>query len=280
VAQEDAYDPALHMPPASLLPPAPDFTRGNLERMTLSITFDGGYEADDASTILDALRLKGIRTTVFLTGVFIKRHPEMVRRIVTDGHEVGNHTMNHPHLTDYAASFRHTPLAGVDREMLSRELKAAAALFKETSGAEMAPLWRAPYGEVNADIRQWAFDEGYVHVGWTYDFKAREGLDTLDWVSDRSSRLYRTSGEIKERILRFGDGGSGARGGIILMHLGTGRAEDRAADVLGEILDGLIERGYRFVKVTEMLDGSPALEVVEMRRKERIMRSMVSLDPQ
>jgi peptidoglycan/xylan/chitin deacetylase (PgdA/CDA1 family) len=88
------------------------------------------------------------------------------------------------------------------------------------------------------------------------DYKKGESLDTLDWVHDRSSRFYRTSSEIKANVLGFGKGSKGLRGGIILMHLGTERTDDRASVVLGEIIDGLTDMGYRFVKVSSLIGTS------------------------
>ncbi|MBI5237849.1 MAG: polysaccharide deacetylase family protein, partial [Deltaproteobacteria bacterium] len=161
-------------------------------RMQISVTFDGGFESAEAEAILDTLYARGIKTTVFLTGLFIERHPDVARRIVRDGHEVGNHTMTHPHLTEYTKSFRQKRLPSIDRAFIARELKEVERLFRKTTGAEMARFWRAPYGEINAEIRLWAYEAGYLHVGWTSDWKTRESLDSLDWVSDRASRLYRT----------------------------------------------------------------------------------------
>ncbi|MBI5237330.1 MAG: polysaccharide deacetylase family protein [Deltaproteobacteria bacterium] len=237
-----------------------DITRVATEEMSLSVTFDGGSDADEAGAILDALKERGIRTTFFLTGIFIKRHPDMVRRIVADGHEVGNHTMNHPHLTDYAATLSHKRLSWVDRGFLRDEINGAANAFKEAAGAEMAPLWRAPFGEVNREIIGWARDEGYLHIGWTADTQSRQSLDTLDWVADKGSRLYHSSREIKERLLNFGTHSNGLKGGIILMHLSTERKTDKLSSILGDVLDGLSEKGYRFVKVSKLIQQDKGLK--------------------
>lgn len=257
---------------------SPEITRGARDRMNVSVTFDGGgYEpAEEAEAILAILKAKGIKATIFLTGMFIEKYPELVRQMVRDGHEIGNHTMDHPHLTDFNQTLKHNTLGNVNRRFIARELKATAELFRAATGVEMAPLWRAPYGEINPEIRQWAFEEGYIHVGWTYDPKSRESLDTLDWVSDRNSRLYRTASQIRDRILNFGRGDGGIGGGIILMHLGTLRKHDRASEVLAETLDGLEKRGYGMVKVSEQLKFTGLIESA-VKQKKPAAKGMVTL---
>ncbi len=259
-----------HDDPAPVTSPVvPEITRGLTDRMNVSVTFDGGgYESgEEAEAILSTLRERSIKATIFLTGLFIRKYPAIVREMVRDGHEIGNHTLDHPHLTDFNLTLRQNTVEGVDRGFVARELKGASELFRITTGTEMAPLWRAPYGDINKEIRGWAFDAGYVHVGWTYDAKNRESLDTLDWVYDRRSRLYRTSLQIRDRILNFGKGSGGINGGIILMHLGTLRKDDRASDVLGEMLDALLEKGYRFVKVSEQMRSTGLLQAAAKKRR-------------
>lgn len=266
------------LPHAPRIASPPDITRGPIDNMELSITFDGGgYEGEEAWAILDTLREKGIRTTIFITGMFIRNYPDVTKRIVADGHEVGNHTMTHPRLTSFATTLRQRTLPWVTRAFVEKELKSTAELFRAVTGSEMAPLWRAPYGEINEDIRRWAFESGFIHIGWTSDYSRRESLDTLDWVYDRSSSLYRTSSQIKERILRFGRSGNGARGGIILMHLGTERKSDRASGVLGEMIDELRGRGYRFVKVSGLIEGNPAYAFLQAQRGEKVLKGLVRL---
>lgn len=259
-----------------------DITRGPVDGMEVSITFDGGFNGDEAAVILDTLKERGIRTTIFLTGVFMKRFPGLTRRIVEDGHEVGNHLMTHPHLTEYARNYTHNTLPGVTKEFITAELRGAEELFHEITGARMAPLWRAPYGEVNARIRRWAFEAGYLHVGWTFDYKRRESLDTRDWVTDRGSDLYLTAGEIRDKVLGFGRGRDGVRGGIVLMHMGTGRKTDRASSVLGEMIDGLRERGYRIVRLTSLIEGDRedghALRVARNLRNGRVVTGLTATD--
>lgn len=252
-------DSAWSYAPRSLASPQ-DVTRGAKNKYMLSITFDGGYSASEARVVLDELRRRGIKTTIFLSGTFMNLHPDVTMRIVEDGHEVGNHTATHPHLTDYATTYTHNTLKSMNRMKLLRELQGAEKLFTSITGTSMAPLWRAPYGEVNRELRAWAFEFGYLHIGWTYEQKTRESLDTLDWVSEPTSRLYLTADEIFKRITEFGKESGGAGGGIILMHLGTQRTFDKASSILGEMLDELRGRGYRFVKVSTMLSDNNALK--------------------
>ncbi|HZX35560.1 MAG TPA: polysaccharide deacetylase family protein [Thermodesulfobacteriota bacterium] len=256
----------LIMPPPA--PAPPDITRGGTEKKELCLTFDGGSEAFDSALILDTLRKRGIRTTIFLTGGFIQKFPDIVRTIAADGHEVGNHTLSHPHLTTFERNRRHSTLPGVTKEFLLRELMTTERLFKETTGRDMARLWRAPYGEVNEDIRAWAFEKGYAHVGWTTDYALRESLDTLDWVKDASSKHYRTAGEIKERVLGFGKNSNGLNGGIALMHLSTDRAEDKLSSILGELIDELERRGYEFVKASTIMEGNADMAKFMAKMKE------------
>ncbi len=238
---------------------AADITRGSIGAQEVAFTFDAHSEGGGAEEILDALRSRGVRATMFLTGGYIRRYPELVRRIVADGHEVGNHMNTHPRLTSYARDMRQTTLPNVTGEFVQRQLREADEAFREVTGRAMAPLWRAPYGEHNDEIRGWAAEVGYRHVGWTRDAEAREDLDSRDWVADPNSRIYRSAREIRDRILRFGQSNShGLNGGIVLMHLGTQRRRDQAHTRLPEILDGLTAKGYRLLPVSELLRDAPA----------------------
>ena len=234
----------------------PDITRGALIKKELSITFDGGSEAAGAEEILRTLREKNVKTTIFLTGEFIKSYPELVKEMVEDGHEIGNHSLSHPHLTTFASNYRQQTLSSVDKEFITRQLKETARIFKELTGKDMIPFWRAPYGEQNAEIRQWAYEAGFTHIGWTANRKTKQSLDSLDWVANEESEFYHSADEIKQRILNFDKNGNEVRGGIVLMHLGTERKSSHAHTKLPEIINSLEERGYRFVKVSELLKSS------------------------
>jgi peptidoglycan/xylan/chitin deacetylase (PgdA/CDA1 family) len=244
---------AVPLPPAAarpldlsaLTPGFPDMSIGPRDRREVLVSFDAGSSDRGAEQILDALQSRGIRTTIFLTGEFIRRSPELARRIAADGHEAGNHTDTHPHLTTYAQNARQATRPGVDRAFLARELTTTARLYRETTGKTMAPIWRAPFGEHNPEIRRWAAEDGYWHVGWT---GGRAGLDALDWVSDAASPAYRSADRVVALLVQRAESG-----GIVLLHLGSDR-DVPVASRIGALLDGLAGRGFRFARATEFLD--------------------------
>jgi peptidoglycan/xylan/chitin deacetylase (PgdA/CDA1 family) len=235
--------------------PEDDLSRGHPGTGTVAITFDGGSYSNAAGRILDVLADRDLKATFFLTGDFIKRYPEVTRRIAGEGHEVGNHMYSHLHLTTYGKNYRQETLSGVNKELVHKELLRNQKAFEDLTGKKMVRLWRAPYGEQNDQIRQWALKAGYRHVSWTYDPKTRKSLDSLDWVSDRDSALYLSSDQIVEKIISFdSDTEMGLAGGIVLLHLGSERDSDPFHPRLGELIDKLQEKGYKIGSITQMLE--------------------------
>ena len=228
------------------------FDRGSVERPAVMLTFDAGSHSTGAAEILDALAAEGVRTTFFLTGEFIRDHPDLVLRIAAEGHEVGNHTETHLHLTQWEEKRRHTTRPEVDRERLLAELQHTQDAFKALTGKPMAPLWRAPYGEHNQDILRWAADAGWAHVGWT------PSMDTLDWVTDTRSHLYRDADEIARRLLALPDRDAhGGHGAIVLMHLGSERpAQEQLGRILPLVLADYRSRGLKILTASAMMQGS------------------------
>ena len=230
---------------------ARDFTRGDRTKPQIALTFDGGAGNGVAAKILDELAEKNIHCTMFLTGNFIKHFPDLARRIVADGHEVGNHTWSHPHLTTLEINSRQNTLPQISREKLQQELTKTAELFFKTTHQRMAPYWRAPYGEHNLQIRRWAAEIGYTQVGWTIGHG--ETMDTMDWVADTTSKIYKPSQAILQKLLNFGkDNEHGANGSIILMHLDTQRDHDQVYTIIPALIDSMRARGYEFVKVSQL----------------------------
>jgi peptidoglycan/xylan/chitin deacetylase (PgdA/CDA1 family) len=228
------------------------YTRGRTDRPEIVLSFDAGSSSRGTAEILDVLKAHDVRTTVFLTGEFISREPQLVRRIVAEGHEVGNHTWSHPHLTTFARNRNQTTLPRVTREFFLDELRRTEEAYGRVTGKRMAPYWRAPFGEENSEIRGWAEEAGYLHVGWTRG--RRSNLDALDWVSDPDSPIYYDPDALTRRLMKFGEtNGTTLNGGIVLMHLGSDReAAHRLDRALPELIAGLRARGMRLVSVSEL----------------------------
>ncbi|MFN7958995.1 MAG: polysaccharide deacetylase family protein [Holophagaceae bacterium] len=225
-----------------------NLTRGPGGQKRILLSFDGGSSAEVAVEVLDLLKARGVRTTLFLTGAFIRRYPALVKRMAAEGHELGNHTMDHPH---FAPGMKRDPKW--TRERIQRQLLDADAALVSLLGRPMDPYWRAPYGEHTAEIRRWAEELGYRHVGWS------EGADTLDWATPKERKLYRSGEAIVARLQqRLGRDGDGL---IVLMHLGSGREEgDRPTDGLGAFMDWARKEGWTFVSAGTLLRdlGKPA----------------------
>jgi peptidoglycan/xylan/chitin deacetylase (PgdA/CDA1 family) len=217
------------------------------------LSFDAAWTAEGATEILDILDRMNVTANFFLAGRFIESEPAIVRRIVAAGHEVGNHTWHHGHLTRLAIDGTNATLPGVTRSALLREIAETDRVFLRATGRSLTPIWRAPFGEINREVLRWTRDEGYTHVGWS------SGLDTLDWVSDRASSLYSSPERTVRRILeRLGRRPSGSGPAVILMHLGSTRPPaERFSRALPALIEGCRDLGYRLVTVGETAPGDP-----------------------
>ena len=216
-----------------------------------ALTFDAHEQSQGAAELLALLRERHIRATLFVTGRFAEKFPEILRAAAA-GHEIANHTYSHTHLTTWSENRRHDCRPGITRERLQEELRRTAAAIEAAVGRPPAPLWRAPYGEHNASIRAWAAELGLVHVDWT----RAEGssLDALDWVEDPRARNYLSAEAIARRLLRFEERtGTPLAGSIILMHLGSGRSDPPLLEALPIFLDETDRRGLEAIPVGELL---------------------------
>jgi peptidoglycan/xylan/chitin deacetylase (PgdA/CDA1 family) len=216
------------------------------DEKVLAITFDGGSSNRGTEHLLAILDSLQIKSTIFLTGHFMKNFPELVKRITDSGHEVGNHSFSHPHLTSYEKNGLHETLSKVNREYLNAQLTDAEDLYKDITGYSMAPLWRAPYGEINQEILNWAGEMGYLHINWS------NKCDSWDWVTDSSSQLYRTNQQMIDHFLKL-EAEKGLQGKIILMHLSSDRSGELPYEILEVLSDSLSKHDYKFVTVGEML---------------------------
>ena len=193
---------------------------GDTEEKVLYLTFDAGYENGYTAQILDTLKKHDVPAAFFLVGSYIEKNADLVRRMVAEGHIVGNHTMHHPDMSKIS-----------NRESFAAELKAVEDLFLETTGKELPKFYRPPQGVYSEENLKMAQALGYRTVFWS--------LAYADWKNDDQPSHDQAMSTLLPRT---------HNGAVILLH-STSRTN-------GEILDRLLTQwkaeGYRFAPITEL----------------------------
>ncbi len=204
-----------------------DFIRhGNPELKYIALTFDDGPDPEYTPAILDILAEYQIPATFFLVGDHVQQHPELARRLVEEGHEIGNHTQHHRNLYRLPA------------ELIVEEVVRAEESIREAVGQEVN-LFRPPRGLYDDNLLEILQERGYTLVLWS--------LSSQDWmeISPRS---------IQQRILRNIKGGDillfHDSGSIIARHGGN---RYNTIQALPGLLEELTERGYSLVTITELM---------------------------
>ncbi len=198
----------------------PEISLGTTTQKNIIFTFDAGSGTASVVPVLNALKKHGIKSTFFMTGQWVLRNPELARMIVADGHEVFNHSFNHPHLTE------------LSDELIAAQLRTADEAISDIIGSSTKPYFRPPYGDRDARVLAAAAKAGYQSVYWT--------ADAGDWMESEGM----TSDEVKYRIF------SNLRpGAIILMHLG----DSITGTILDEVITEVERLGYETVSLTQGL---------------------------
>ena len=209
--------------PSPTPPPLPasiptEIVRGNTSKQQVIFTFDGGAGNHSGEEILSVLAKHNVKGTFFLTGKFADQNPGLTKRFVDEGHEIFNHTYNHPYLTELT-----------DAEII-KEFADTETAIKRITGKSTKPYFRPPYGSRTPAVLKVAAAEGYQSVFWT--------LDALDW------KVGITEAEVKKRILDKVEPGA-----IYLMHIG----DDITGNILDEVFTEIKSRNYSIVSLTEGL---------------------------
>ncbi len=231
-----------------------DIFRFRRDKKWIFLTFDGCSLDNCVKPIIGIVEKKRVPVTFFLNGTFIEHFPDSSNLISKcEFVEVGNHLYRHVHLTKWEKLHRHITKDYVNRDFLKRMLLKNEELYFNLTGKRMKKIWRAPYGETNEEIDEWAHEFGYTHISWTRDYELGETLDTLDWLYDERDERYKTNFEILDSILNFGRKRIyGISGGIVLFHLGSKRKKP-VYEILPILIDKMRKRGYKFKWVTQGL---------------------------
>ncbi len=199
---------------------------GDTSRPLVALTLDAGADVGYTEQILDTLERNGVRVSFGMTGVWALAHPDLVRRMVGDGHTLLDHSWGHPSFT--GASTGQPPLTQAQRWA---QLDRTEALLRELTGHGAAPYFRAPYGDTDASVERDIAARGFRYdVLWT--------VDSRGWAGAGVDEIVRRCVE-------------GARpGAIIVMHVG-GASRDGPA--LQRVIDGIRARGLGFATVPELV---------------------------
>ncbi|MFD9975831.1 bifunctional polysaccharide deacetylase/glycosyltransferase family 2 protein [Streptomyces sp. NPDC059017] len=196
----------------------------------LVLTFDDGPDPVWTPKVLDKLKQYDAHAVFFVTGTMASRHPELVRRMVAEGHELGLHTFNHPDLALQTQS-------RIDWELSQNQLALAGAAGIRTS------LFRPPYSSFSAalDDKSWPVTE---YIGSRGYITAFNDTDSEDWKRPGVEAIIKRATP------------EGTKGSIVLMH-DSGGDRSQTVTALSRFLPDMKERGYRFANLTEAL-GAPS----------------------
>lgn len=193
---------------------------GNVGEKVLYLTFDAGYENGCTAKILDTLKEKQVPAAFFLVGNYIRQSPDLVRRMVAEGHTVGNHTMHHYDMSRLS-----------DKAAFAKELTDLEVLYKETVGQELPKYYRPPQGIYSEENLKMAQELGYKTLFWS--------LAYVDWNNDAQPTKEAAFAKLLPRT---------HNGAVVLLH-STSKTN---AEILGELIDKWKAMGYRFGTLEEL----------------------------
>ncbi|MDY3225485.1 MAG: delta-lactam-biosynthetic de-N-acetylase [Candidatus Faecousia sp.] len=196
---------------------------GNTEEKMLYLTFDAGYENGCTAQILDVLKANEVPAAFFLVGNYIEKNPDLVRRMVQEGHTVGNHTMHHYDMSKLS-----------DKAAFSKELTDLEELYQKTTGETMAKYYRPPQGIYSEENLKMAQELGYKTVFWS--------LAYVDWNNDSQPTPEQAFAKLLPRT---------HNGAVVLLH-STSKTN---AQILNELIGKWKAEGYRFGTLDELFAG-------------------------
>jgi len=262
-----------------------NISRGNTDHMETALTFDLGT-GEDLPAAYGILNRYKARATVFISNemastqygaLYRDKNIHYLQKMSDLGCEIGNHTWSHYNLkrSIYETSKRrrlHISFISndvMDEFSLILEFDMVRRHFKQKTGLDISPIWRAPYGAIDHRIMSTAAKAGYpYHIFWSGNEVGP--LDFIDYEKRRTVRIYDndknkytfvrnpnyfTSGEMLSRLKEWEKRDEhGLKGAIAIAHLGTSRKMDKMIKILPDYISYFQQKGYRFVTVSEVLN--------------------------
>ena len=192
------------------------------------LTFDAGYENGNTAAILDALKKHQVPAAFFVVGNYLETSPDLVKRMVSEGHIVANHTYHHPDMSKIS-----------DPESFAKELSSLETSYKNVTGKNMTKYYRPPQGKYSEANLQMAKELGYKSFFWS--------LAYVDWYQDKQP----TKEEAFKKLL-----GRIHPGAIVLLH----STSSTNAAILDELLTKWEEMSYRFGTLDELVQKAAATQ--------------------
>lgn len=193
------------------------FFIGDIKQKNIYLTFDAGFEAGYTPKILDILKKHNVKATFFVVGHYLKTSPEIINRMVKEGHIVGNHTYSHCNVIKL-----------IDFNSFQNEILTFEQLYKKTTGLDAEKLYRPPEGKFNEKNLEYAKKLGYKTFFWS--------LSYVDWQNPTKELA------LKKLFPRIHNGA------IILLH----NTSKTNADILDELLTYYKNSGYKFCSLKEL----------------------------
>ncbi len=193
----------------------------NTEEKVLYLTFDCGYENGNTEAILDALKKHGVTGTFFVVGHYLESAPALVKRMVQEGHTVGNHTWGHPDISK------------LSEERFAEELHKVEEAFLVLTGTEMPKICRPPQGKYSEQSLSIAKKLGYQTFFWS--------LAYADWDQNKQPTAEEALEKLTKRI---------HPGAIVLLH----NTSSTNAAILDTLLTKWEAMGYRIAPLTELYE--------------------------
>lgn len=188
------------------------------DKKCVAISFDAAWGNEDTKQILEILEKNNVKTTFFMTGGWVDSYPEDVIAIAEAGHDLGNHSQNHKNMSQLSV------------EEIKEEIMTVHNKVYELTEIDMT-LFRPPYGDYDDDVITSCADVNYYPIQWD--------IDSLDWKNYGKDDLV-------DRVVNHKDLKNGS---IILMHNGA----KYTAEALQEVIDGLRNKGYEIVPISELI---------------------------
>ncbi len=189
------------------------------QEKVLYLTFDCGFENGNTPAILDALKKHEAKATFFIVGNYLETSPDLVKRMLEEGHIVGNHSYHHPDMSQ------------MGKEEFSKELGELESLYEQTVGQPMEKYYRPPQGKYSENSMQLAKELGYRTIFWS--------LGYVDWNQDSQPTHEEAFDKLLKRV---------HPGAIVLLH--------NTSKTNGEILDELLSKwegmGYTFKSLDQL----------------------------